>query len=326
MGEGLAYSPAMQGNGELTAIQARAQETVRGIQDRICKALEAIEREHGKGATFVHDPWVREAGGGGESRVLRGDVFEKAGVNVSAVFGELSPDFAKQLHGSGSSFFATGVSLVFHPTNPHLPTTHANFRYIEHGDRRWVGGGGDLTPYYFHAEDKECFHRAWQRYCEAFPGTADYPAWRDWCDRYFFLKHRGERRGVGGIFFDYVNVDPEIEGHDLALLELLRAGGDAFLDGYMPILDRHIGTPWTPEQRRWQELRRGRYVEFNLLFDRGTIFGIKTGGRTESILMSLPPHVQWGYCEEPEAGTPEAELLEVLREPPPPGPLTGSER
>jgi len=316
----------MQGDEPRTPIQRRAEQTVRGIQDAICGAIEAIEREHGDGATFVHDPWVREAGGGGESRILRGKIFEKGGVNVSAVHGELSPDFAAQLHGSGSSFFATGVSLVLHPTNPHVPTTHANFRYIEHGDRRWIGGGGDLTPYYFHAEDKAHFHGAWQRYCEAHPQIADHPAWRDWCDRYFFLKHRGERRGIGGIFFDYVNVDPEIPGHDHVLLDFLRAGGAAFLEAYEPIARRRLAAPWTAAQRRWQELRRGRYVEFNLLFDRGTIFGIKTGGRTESILMSLPPHVQWGYCEEPEAGTPEAELLEELRQPPPEGPTAGSER
>ncbi len=315
----------MHESGDETAIQQRARQTVLAIQDQICRGIEALEREFAEGATFVDDHWQREAGGGGLSRVLRGDIFEKAGVNVSAVYGELSPDFAAQLHGSGSSFFATGVSLVLHPKNPHVPTTHANFRYIEHGDRRWVGGGGDLTPYYFQAEDKEHFHGVWQRYCAAYPEIADYPAWRDWCDRYFFLKHRGERRGIGGIFFDYVNVDPEKPGHDAELVEFLGAGGQAFLDAYVPIVRRRVGTPWTAEERRWQELRRGRYVEFNLLFDRGTIFGLKTGGRTESILMSLPPHVQWGYCEEPDPGTPEARLLEELRIPPPEGPVAGSE-
>ena len=316
----------MHDRSELTPIQTRAMETVQGIQDAICSALEGLEREAGSEARFVPDRWVREAGGGGESRIITGDVIEKGGVNVSAVHGELSPDFAKQLHGSGSTFFATGVSLVIHPQNPHVPTTHANFRYIEHGDRRWIGGGGDLTPYYYDADDKAHFHRVFREYCEAFPEIADYPAWRDWCDRYFFLQHRGERRGIGGIFFDYVNVDEAKEGHDLALLDFLRAGGQAFIDAYLPIARRHVSEPYTAAQRTWQELRRGRYVEFNLIYDRGTIFGLKTGGRTESILMSLPPHVQWGYCVEPEPGTPEAELLTVLREAPPPGPVAGSER
>jgi coproporphyrinogen III oxidase len=305
----------------LTPVQAKASAVVRAVQDEICGALEAVEAEFGEGARFKDDRWVRAAGGGGLTRILNGAVVEKGGVNTSVVHGELSPDFAAQLPGSGARFFATGVSLVIHPTNPHVPTSHANFRYIEHGEKRWIGGGGDLTPYYFHAEDKAHFHAAWQAYCADFPAIADYPAWRDWCDRYFFLKHRGERRGVGGIFFDYVEVDPAQPGHEDALLALLRAGGRAFIDAYLPIVRRRVSTPVTPEQRRWQELRRGRYVEYNLLYDRGTVFGLKTGGRVESILMSLPPHVQWGYCEEPAAGTPEARLLEELRQPPPPGPV-----
>ncbi|MCB9566950.1 MAG: oxygen-dependent coproporphyrinogen oxidase [Myxococcales bacterium] len=313
----------MQSSGELSELQARASATVRAIQDAICGAIEGLEREQGSQAGFIHDRWEREGGGGGESRVLRGEVIEKGGVNVSTVFGELSPDFASQLPGSGTHFFATGVSLVIHPRNPHVPTTHANFRYIEHGERRWIGGGGDLTPYYFHAEDKEHFHAVWRRLCEAHPEIADYPAWSEWCDRYFFLKHRGERRGIGGIFFDYVDVDPSAPGHAEARIDFLRAGGQAFIDAFIPIARRRVGTAWTPEQRRWQELRRGRYVEFNLLYDRGTIFGLRTGGRTESILMSLPPHVQWGYCEEPNPGTPEARLLEELRRPPPVGPVSG---
>jgi len=305
----------------LTPVQAKASAVVRAVQDEICGALEAIEAEFGEGARFRDDRWTRAAGGGGLTRILSGAVVEKGGVNTSVVHGELSPDFAAQLPGSGARFFATGVSLVIHPMSPHVPTSHANFRYIEHGEKRWIGGGGDLTPYYFHEEDKAHFHAAWRAYCEAFPAIADYPAWRDWCDRYFFLKHRGERRGVGGIFFDYVEVDAAQPGHEEALLAFLRAGGRAFIDAYLPIVRRRVATPVTPEQRRWQELRRGRYVEYNLLYDRGTVFGLKTGGRTESILMSLPPHVQWGYCEEPAEGTPEARLLEELRQPPPAGPV-----
>lgn len=299
----------------MTDIQRRAHEVALEIQAAICAGIEGLEREGGGSATFASDVWERGGGGGGLTRVLRGDVIEKGGVNTSTVFGELSPQFAGQLPGSGSHFFAAGMSLVLHPKNPHVPTVHANFRYIEHGDKRWVGGGADLTPYYFDEGDKAHFHGVWRRYCEAHPGVGDYPHFSDWCDRYFYLRHRGESRGVGGIFFDNLYVDPNKPGHEDALLAFIRDGGLRFLDAYLPVARRHLHTPYTPEQRRWQELRRGRYVEFNLIYDRGTVFGLKTGGRTESILMSLPPHAQWGYCEEPAPGTPEARLLEALRRP-----------
>lgn len=300
---------------DLSEPQRRAHDVVAAIQSAICAEVEGLEREAGSSAQFVSDAWERAGGGGGLTRVLRGQVIEKGGVNTSAVFGELSPQFAGQLPGSGSTFFAAGVSLVLHPCNPFVPTVHANFRYIEHGDKAWFGGGADLTPYYFFPEDKAHFHAVWQRVCAAHPGVGDYPRFSDWCDRYFYLRHRGESRGVGGIFFDNLDIDPERPGHFDALLAFIRDGGAGFIDAYLPIARRHVDAPFGPEQRRWQELRRGRYVEFNLLYDRGTVFGLKTGGRTESILMSLPPHVQWGYCEEPAPGTPEARLLDELRRP-----------
>jgi len=287
---------------------------MRTLQANICEGIEALE----DGARFGNDTWEREGGGGGLTRVLAGgDVIEKGGVNVSEVHGGFTEAFAKQLPGSGTEFFATGVSLVLHPLSPHVPTVHANFRYIEHGDKSWFGGGADLTPYYFHAEDKEHFHAAWREVCERFDDVTDYEAWRDGCDRYFHLPHRGERRGVGGIFLDYLFVDEDDAPRRERVREFVAAAGGSFLGAYVPIVHRRMDTPVTEEQRRWQELRRGRYVEFNLLYDRGTTFGLKTGGRTESILMSLPPRVRWGYCEEPAPGTPEADLLDELRKPPP---------
>ncbi|MHC4957867.1 MAG: oxygen-dependent coproporphyrinogen oxidase [Planctomycetota bacterium] len=277
---------------------------MRELQDGICAGLEGIET-----ARFHEDNWSRDGGGGGRTRVLRdGSVIEKGGVNFSEVHGEFSEDFAKQVPGSGTAFFATGVSLVLHPENPHVPTVHANFRYIEHGDKSWFGGGADLTPYYFVEEDKRHFHGVWEEVCRAH--GQDHAEFRDWCDRYFYLPHRGERRGVGGIFFDYLDAD---EAH----FAFVQAAGGRFLDAYLPIVERHVDEPATDAQRTWQQLRRGRYVEFNLIHDRGTLFGLKTGGRTESILMSLPPRVRWGYNEEPEAGTPEHALLAELRQPPP---------
>jgi len=277
----------------------------RDIQDHICDGI---------GETFREDRWDREGGGGGITRIVEdGEFVEKGGVNYSEVFGEFSEEFAEQVPGSGREFYATGVSLVIHPGNPHVPTVHANFRHIRHGDKSWYGGGADLTPYYFHGEDKEHFHRVWREACEAHPDVGDYPAWRDWCDRYFYLPHRGERRGVGGIFFDYLWVEGDgLVGPVAAFIE---HAGRRFLDAYLPIVERRKDTPWTDAQKEWQEIRRGRYVEFNLIHDRGTVFGLKTGGRTESILMSLPPRARWMYAHEPAPGSPEAALLEELKEP-----------
>jgi coproporphyrinogen III oxidase len=284
----------------------RAAAHFRNLQDRICTALEGLD---GPGR-FREDVWQREGGGGGRTRVLAdGGLFEKAGVNVSEVFGEMSEEFAKQVPGEGRSFYATGVSLVLHPRSPRVPTVHANFRFIEKGDRSWFGGGADLTPCYPVREDVVHFHRTWKAVCDRHPAVADHRRMKEECDRYFHLPHRGEARGVGGIFFDYLGGDLE------AVFAFVRDAGDAFLDAYLPIAWRRKDDPYTERQREWQLVRRGRYVEFNLLYDRGTLFGLKTGGRTESILMSLPPVVTWGYDVRPEPGSAEAELVEVYLRP-----------
>jgi coproporphyrinogen III oxidase len=279
----------------------------RDLQDRICAALEAAD---GAGR-FREDLWQREGGGGGRTRVLAdGAVFEKAGVNFSEVFGDLTPEFARQLPGEGTAFTAAGVSLVLHPRSPLVPTVHANWRFLTQGDRRWFGGGADLTPYYPFREDVIAFHTVWKEVCERHAPLVDYRKLKEDCDRYFFLPHRGEARGVGGIFFDYFG------GDDLErAFAFVRDCGDAFAGAYVPIVERRKGLPYTERQRRFQEYRRGRYVEFNLIYDRGTLFGLKTGGRTESILMSLPPVVRWEYDYRPEPGSPEAELTEVYLRP-----------
>ncbi len=270
----------------------------RGLQDRLTAAVGAADGA----ADFREDVWTRPGGGGGRTRVLEGGaVFEKAGVGFSEVFGEFPPEFARQLPGDGLAFTATGVSLVFHPLNPHVPTVHMNVRLVRHGSKTWFGGGADLTPYYPVLEDVVHFHRTWQRACDTYPAVADYARFKAQCDDYFTLPHRGETRGVGGIFFEHLPGDAE----GLAFVE---AVGDAFLDSYLPIVERRRDSVWTPDQRRFQEYRRGRYVEFNLLYDRGTTFGLKTGGRTESILMSLPPVVRYVYNYRPAAGSREAAL------------------
>jgi coproporphyrinogen III oxidase len=278
----------------------------RDLQDRICRGLEELD---GAGR-FREDLWRREGGGGGRTRVLAdGAVFEKAGVNFSEVFGEMSEEFAEQVPGEGRAFFAGGVSLVLHPRNPLVPTVHANFRHLAKGEKQWFGGGADLTPYYPFREDVVHFHRTWKAVCDRHAPLVDYRAMKEDCDRYFFLPHRGEARGVGGIFFDYLEGDLE------RLFAFVRDAGDAFLDSYLPIARRRKDLPHTPRQRDWQLYRRGRYVEFNLIYDRGTLFGLKTGGRTESILMSLPPLVRWDYDVRPEPGSPEAELIDVYLKP-----------
>jgi coproporphyrinogen III oxidase len=275
----------------------------RDLQDRVCAALEQLD---GAGR-FHEDVWQREGGGGGQTRVLTGgDVFEKAGVNFSDVAGRLSEEFAGQVPGEGRDFTAAGISLVLHPRNPMVPAVHANFRFLTKGPREWFGGGSDLTPYYPYREDVIHFHRTWKAVCERHPGVVDHCRLKRWCDEYFFLQHRGEPRGVGGIFFDY------LEGDRRRTFAFVRDAGDSFLDAYLPIARRRKGEPYTERQRAFQEIRRGRYVEFNLLYDRGTLFGLKTGGRVESIFMSLPPLVRWEYDYRPEPGSREAELDDYL--------------
>jgi len=289
----------------------RAAAAFRELQSELCDALGAADGA----ATFGADAWTRPGGGGGLSRILtEGAVLEKAGVGWSSVEGELPADFARQLPGEGTAFRATGVSLVFHPRSPMIPTTHANFRFLEKGGAAWFGGGADLTPYYLFREDAEHFHRSLAEACDRHRPIGDYDRFKAWCDEYFYLPHRGEARGVGGIFFDYLGSprDPG-DGHDIEqVFAFVRDAGRAFLAAYLPIIERRRDAPWGDAERTWQLQRRGRYVEFNLLFDRGTVFGLKTNGRTESILMSLPPQVRWDYDVRPTPGSREAELLAAV--------------
>jgi coproporphyrinogen III oxidase len=276
------------------------------LQERICRELAELDNK----AAFREDIWQREGGGGGRSRVLAdGTLFEKAGVNFSDVRGEMPESFAGQVPGAGRNFTAAGISLVLHPRSPLIPTVHANFRYLTKGEKRWFGGGADLTPYYPYREDVIHFHRVWRRVCEKHAHLVDYRQLKKGCDEYFFLAHRNEPRGVGGIFFDYLEGDLE------AVFAFVRECGDSFLDAYLPIVQRRKHEAFSEQQREFQEYRRGRYVEFNLLYDRGTVFGLKTGGRVESILMSLPPMVRWRYDWYPEPGSREAELYDVYLKP-----------
>lgn len=278
---------------------------VRSMQDAITRALEEADG----GARFVRDAWTRPGGGGGETRVLEGgDLLEKAGVNVSRVGGEVPQRLAGRLAGDGDRFAAAGLSIVLHPRSPLVPTTHANVRLLARGTKAWFGGGADLTPYYLFEEDAAHFHRVLRDACERHePGC--HPAMKQACDAYFFLPHRGEHRGVGGIFFEDRGGDFDRE------LQFVEDVARSFLPAWLPIAQRRRDLPWGEREREWQEIRRGRYVEFNLLHDRGTVFGLETGGRTESILMSLPPRVRWRYDHHPAPGTPEARLLEVIRSP-----------
>lgn len=283
------------------------------LQERICAALEA---EDGTGR-FHEDHWEREEGGGGRSRVLTdGAVIEKGGVNFSHVHGTELPASATAHRPelAGRSFEAMGVSLVIHPHNPYLPTSHANVRFFiaeKPGAEPvwWFGGGYDLTPYYGNEEDCQHWHRTAKEACEPF-GEDIYPSFKKWCDDYFYIKHRDEHRGVGGLFFDDFNG----LGFERSFA-LMRAVGDSYVPAYQPIMARRKDTPFGERERNFQLYRRGRYVEFNLVYDRGTLFGLQTGGRTESILMSLPPLVRWDYDWHPEPGSPEAALTNEYLQP-----------
>lgn len=286
-------------------LKARAQEFFSNLQDQICRALEAADGR----ATFREDVWQRAGGGGGRTRVLEnGALFEKAGVNFSAVGGDLPEAFAARVGpGDGREFFATGVSLVLHPHNPYVPTTHANFRFLERGTAGWFGGGADLTPYYPFREDVIHFHRTLKSACDHHEDVADYTHFKQWCDEYFYIRHRKEMRGVGGIFFDYLKGD--VPGGLEAVFSFVREAGEAFLPAYLPIVEARRDHAYGAREREFQLLRRGRYVEFNLVYDRGTTFGLETGGRIESILMSLPTVAGWKYDYQPEPGSPEAEAM-----------------
>ena len=278
-----------------------------GLQDRLCAQMEAVD---GK-AKYHEDAWTRAEGGGGRTRVIaNGMVLEKGGVAFSDVRGSKLPPSATHARPelTGRGFRAMGVSVVHHPLNPYAPTSHMNVRFFcTDGPNPvwWFGGGFDLTPYYGFTEDAVSWHRAAQVAAGAY-----YPKFKQWCDDYFVLKHRGEARGVGGIFYDDFT-----EGGFENGFALMQKVGDAYGPAYAEILRRRAGRPYGEKEKQWQELRRGRYVEFNLVFDRGTIFGLQSGGRTESILMSLPPRVQWAYGHQPEPGTREAELLSLYLQP-----------
>lgn len=303
-------------------LKVRARDFFAELQDEICAALEKLDG----GAGFREDLWVREEGGGGRTRILEGGaLFEKAGVNFSEVDGRFDEAFAAQMAvGEGSKFFATGISLVLHPANPFVPTVHANFRYLERGSGSWFGGGTDLTPYYPYVEDARHFHTTLKEACDKFDPWY-YPRFKKWCDEYFFIKHRNEARGVGGMFFDYLtgkHADEPLDAGDTRpsvdrgiefVFEFVQGVARAFLPAYLPIAEKRRSESFTEREREFQLIRRGRYVEFNLVYDRGTHFGLQTRGRTESILMSLPPVVRWEYDYHAEPGSREAEASEFFR-------------
>lgn len=288
---------------------------IQELQDRICNKLEEID---GK-AKFQEDLWEREQGGGGRTRVIEnGAVFEKGGVNISRVYGALPKTMQDYFKVEDVDFFACGLSLVLHPKNPFVPTVHANWRYFEMYDKQgnvvksWFGGGQDLTPYYLFEEDAIHFHKVSKEACDKH-NSEFYPKYKKQCDEYFWNTHRNESRGIGGLFFDYLQPNEEMTSEKW--FNFVTEIGNSFLQAYVPIVERRKDLSYTDENRKWQEIRRGRYVEFNLIHDKGTLFGLKTNGRIESILMSLPPHVQWVYDHNPEIGSEEEKLIKVLKEP-----------
>jgi len=284
-------------------LSTRASAYFEALQREICDALAALDGQ----AVFRRDRWQRDGGGGGLSMVAAdGAVFEKAGVNTSAVWGQLDDRALQALGGSDRSFFATGISLVLHPRSPMVPAIHANLRYLERGSSAWFGGGSDLTPIYPYAEDARDFHRAWKATCDRHD-PAYYPRFKAWCDEYFYLPHRREMRGVGGIFFD--ELGGELESH----FAYVRDCGSTIVDAYRPIVERRRAEPYAERERAFQLYRRGRYVEFNLIYDRGTSFGLATGGRTESILMSLPPLARWEYDWRPQPDSREERALQYFQ-------------
>ena len=288
---------------------------IQQLQDTITSKLEAVDGL----ARFKEDLWTRPEGGGGRTRVIEnGTVFEKGGVNISAVHGELPETMQAYFGVKDANFFACGLSLVLHPKNPMVPTVHANWRYFEMYNNQgeivdsWFGGGQDLTPYYLFEEDAIHFHKTCKIACDKHHPTF-YDTYKKKCDEYFWNTHRNEARGVGGLFFDYCKATNEMTMQNW--YDFVTEVGNSFLEGYVPIVKKRKLLPFTQAQRDWQEIRRGRYVEFNLVHDKGTLFGLKTNGRIESILMSLPPHVQWVYDHQPETESEEEKLLNVLKNP-----------
>ncbi|MBD2414328.1 coproporphyrinogen III oxidase [Nostoc calcicola FACHB-389] len=311
----------------------RVKQFMQSLQDQICTVLEQLDGQ----ARFREDRWERAEGGEGRTRVIReGRVFEQGGVNFSEVWGDSLPPsiLSQRKEAAGHDFFATGTSLVLHPRNPYVPTVHLNYRYFEAGSIWWFGGGADLTPYYPFVEDAIHFHSSLKRACDDYHPEY-YPVFKHWCDEYFYLGHRQEQRGIGGIFFDYQDASGKLyvgsQTDSPAALYSQQVGevsrswedifsfvhqcGLAFLPAYVPIVERRQQMEYGDRQRQFQLYRRGRYAEFNLVYDRGTVFGLQTQGRAESILMSLPPLARWEYCYEPEPGTPESRLSEIFLQP-----------
>eukprot|EP00250_Pteridium_aquilinum_P024956 c29895_g1_i1 orf=672-1865(-) len=306
-----------------STMRAKFEKMIRRAQDEICAAVEAVD-----GCSFREDSWVRPGGGGGISRVLQdGNVWEKAGVNVSVVYGTMPPEAYRAATSTSGipvnkagrvPFFASGISSVMHPKNPFAPTVHFNYRYFETDAPEgvagapkawWFGGGTDLTPSYVFEEDARHFHQVQKEACDKFDPNY-YPRFKKWCDDYFLIKHRGERRGIGGIFFDDMNDrDPD------EIFNFATECANAVIPAYIPLINKRKDTPFTPDNKAWQQLRRGRYVEFNLVYDRGTTFGLRTGGRIESILMSLPLTARWEYDHCPQEGSEEWKLLDACKNP-----------
>ena len=288
---------------------------IEGLQDQITSSLEAIDGL----VKFEEDLWVRKEGGGGRTRIIQnGAVFEKGGVNISKVHGPLPPAMQTYFNVGDVDFFACGLSLVIHPKSPMVPTVHANWRYFEMYDKegaivdQWFGGGQDLTPYYLFEEDAKHFHSVCKSACDKH-GKNFYEDYKKRCDEYFYNSHRNEGRGIGGLFFDYCKANDTMDMQQW--YAFVTEVGDSFLEAYTPIVEKRKNLTYTEAQRDWQEIRRGRYVEFNLVHDKGTLFGLKTNGRIESILMSLPAHVQWVYDHHPKKGSEEEKLIEVLKNP-----------
>jgi len=288
---------------------------IQDLQNTITSKLEVLD---GK-TKFSEDIWERKEGGGGKTRVIEnGNVFEKGGVNVSAVYGELPETMREHFNVEQANFYACGLSLVLHPKNPMVPTIHANWRYFEmyneQGDivDSWFGGGQDLTPYYLFEDDVKHFHQVCKIACDQH-NAGFYKKYKARCDEYFYNSHRNEARGVGGLFFDYCKASEDMSMENW--YSFVTEVGNSFLESYVPIVGKRKDLSFTKEQRDWQEIRRGRYVEFNLVHDKGTLFGLKTNGRIESILMSLPPHVQWVYDHNPNKGSVEEKLIKVLKDP-----------
>ncbi len=288
---------------------------IQNLQDNITSKIEEIDGY----AKFREDIWERPEGGGGRTRVIeKGNVFEKGGVNISGVHGALPEAMQKYFNVGKVDFFACGLSLVLHPKNPMVPTVHANWRYFEMYDKEnqlvdsWFGGGQDLTPYYLFEEDAKHFHQVCKTSCDKH-NSEFYRIYKKKCDEYFYNTHREEGRGIGGLFFDYCKANENMSMADW--YNFVTEVGDSFLEAYVPIVEQRKEMQYSDSQREWQEIRRGRYVEFNLVHDKGTLFGLKTNGRIESILMSLPPHVQWQYDHTPKPESEEEKLVKVLKKP-----------